>query len=73
MATKIYQAEGDYDPTNLDVEDAGQAKIYTVVDENDDALNGMFVKIQSWYDNGEHTEMNSLVGKRIRVTVEILD
>lgn len=72
-ATKIYETEMDYNPEYLDVEDSGCAKIYSVVDTDEEDLNGIFVKVQSWYDNGYHPEMDALVGKRIRVTVEILD
>lgn len=72
-ATKIYDVKVDYDSTCLDVEDSGCAQIYSVVDLNDCEGDGMFVKIQSWSDDGKHPEMDKLVGKRIRVTVEIID
>lgn len=75
MTTKsiIYTTEVNYDPTDLDVEDSGQAQIYSVVDLNDDEEDGMFIKIQSWSKSGKHPDMDRLKGKRIRVTVEVLD
>ena len=73
MFTKFYEAEVDFDPTLLDVEDGGQAQIYTVFEPDDSNGDGMFIRIQSWYDDGVHPDMDKLKGKRIRVTVEVLD
>lgn len=74
-ATKIYVAEVDYDAENLDVEDSGCAQIYTVdnLPPESDIDVGMFIKIQSWDLSHRHVEMQKLKGKRIRVTVEIID
>ena len=69
----IYTAEADYDPENLDVEDSGCAHIYSFYDPTDNEGDGVFIKIQSWSDDGKHPDMDRLKGKRIRVTVEVED
>lgn len=40
---------------------------------NSDEDNGMFVKIQSWDEDTEHTDMQKLIGKKVRITIEIID
>lgn len=50
--------------------DGGQAMIAEISAECHD---GMFVRLQSWDTSKRHLELNSLINKRIRVTVEILD
>ncbi len=72
-ATKIFEVEADYNSDYHDEEDGGRAQIYNVFDPNDDDDDGMFIRIQTWADSGKHPEMDKLVGKRIRVTVEIID
>lgn len=59
-------------------EDSGQALVCGVT-ADDDIEEGMFVRLQSWYDRmggdpaPEHPELTSLIGKRVRVTIEVLD
>ena len=48
-------------------EDGGAAKIATICD--DDAEDGVFVRIQSWYGNHEHPEAARLEGKRVKVII----
>ena len=50
------------------VEDSGLSKQTEVVD--DDTPNGLFVRLLSWDD---HTRFNQLIGKTVKVTIEILD
>lgn len=53
-------------------EDGGRALIV----ESDSDIPGddnMFVRLQSWDDLAKHTLMRSLIGKTVRVTVEVLD
>lgn len=71
--TKIFEVEADHDSEYLDVEDSGCAQIYNLFDPADGEDEGLFVKIQSWSDSGKHPDMDKLKGKRIRVTVEIID
>jgi hypothetical protein len=57
-------------------EDGGQALIVT---PDNGKERGMFLRLQSWEDSpaheqpGAHAEMMSLLGKRVRLTVEVLD
>ena len=66
---QVYRIETTVTEDEVDSEDAGMAKIFTPCSP-DDPDTGMFVRIQSW---GDHTDFNSLVGKRIEVQVNIID
>lgn len=55
-------------PMSVDVEDGGKAKIGTIYSEGD-----LFVRIQSWDEGCEHTEFAKLDGKKIRVTIEVVE
>jgi hypothetical protein len=66
----VHVAEGVGD---LDVEDGGQALIVHV-DAGDDVDEGWFVRVQSWSERKQHEPwVAALHGKRVRVTVEVLD
>lgn len=64
----------------VDVEDAGMAKIATLTPGEGDP-SAMFVRLQSWDDPSErgqdgdpvHPTFDELLGRRVRVTVELLD
>lgn len=64
---------------HVDVEDSGHAKIFeagtftTDSDVKPSEDGGMFVRIQSWSDESNHTDFDQFIGKRIRVTIETLD
>ena len=58
-------------------EDGGSAligELYPINDEDEES--GMFVRLQSWEDNpdlpGAHKQLQSLVGQRLRITIESL-
>ena len=58
------------------VEDGGQAMIdeaisFDTLNSNDD--NFMFVNIQSRDEDTEHTDMINLIGKKVRITIEVLE
>jgi hypothetical protein len=57
-------------------EDGGKALIATIYDEVPpppaDAQAGMFVRVQSWDETGQHVEARQIEGKRIRITIEEL-
>lgn len=65
----LYQVEdtGRADST----EDGGMAKIFEPDDTGD--ATGMFVRVQSWSDEANHEHFDQMLGKRVRITVEILD
>jgi hypothetical protein len=51
-------------------DDCGCAKIAEVYDKN----NKLFVRIQSWdEETKEHIEARELEGKRVRVTIEVIE
>lgn len=60
------------DPKLVETEDGGCAKNFHVEDEGDADWNGMYLKLQSWDETIEHTELNELVGKRIKITIEVV-
>lgn len=51
-------------------EDGGQAMI---IELGSGAESEMFVRLQSWDTLREHPQMQMLIGKRISVTVEVLE
>jgi hypothetical protein len=57
-------------PADVDTQDGGQAKIWQPQSEGGD---GLFVRVQSWSEKCDHRELDQLIGKTVRVTVEIVD
>ena len=53
-----------------DRDDGGRALIQQFDDAADD---GLFVRLQSWSEKKEHPAMEALIGKRVRITVEVVD
>jgi hypothetical protein len=69
---------------DVDTEDAGMAKIghiYSRAGVDDPNAGQLFVRIQSWSEPNEltpladptHPEFEQLVGKRVRVTIEVIE
>jgi len=86
--TKVLVLEGLVDPQFISIEDGGQAKITEVVSDADakviadiasgrqkegDEINPFFVRLHSWSTKQEHKTFDSLIGKRVRITVEIVE
>lgn len=69
----IYEAEGTVTEEELTVEDGGSALIYEggVIEKGEDDC--LFARIQSWDEYGGHPSMYGLVGKRVRITIEVED
>lgn len=59
-------------PDLIDTEDSGMAKIGSIYSPGEDE-DPIFVRVQSWDETKRHETFNRLVGKRVRVTVEVLD
>ena len=55
----------------VDVQDGGQAQIVEFFSFN--MGEGLFVRVNSWDPSREHADMALMMGKRVRVTVEILE
>lgn len=58
---------------DVSIEDSGQAIIVHVVGDDMDDTSPMFVKLQSWSDDGTHPELAGIVGKKVTITIEIED
>ena len=70
MAEKIV-IESDA-PVEYEVEDGGAALIAHI--ENEEADPHFFVRLHSWNDAGDdHPTARKFEGKRVRVTVEVID
>ena len=54
----------------VDVQDGGQAQIVEFFSSN--MVEGLFVRVHSWDPRREHPDMALMMGKRVRVTVEVL-
>lgn len=57
-------------------EDGGQAKIcqpFPIETGHSDLFNGMFITLQSWDEDTVHTDLNLLVGKNVKITIEVID
>ena len=76
MSAIKYVFEG---PAEIEVDDGGQALIVDLDGEHDrdniryNEDGGFFVRVQSWSSSKVHPEMDVLRGRRIRVTVEVID
>jgi hypothetical protein len=57
-------------------EDGGQAKIceaFPINTGNSDEENGMFVVLKSWDEDTDHADLQMLLGKKIKITIETID
>ena len=54
----------------VSIEDGGQARIMEFDSPGEE---GIFVRIQSWSASKEHGAMDQLMGRRVRVTIEVMD
>jgi hypothetical protein len=62
--------EQQIDAAEVDTEDGGRAKIVHFDGPPESML---FVRLQSWDDTGTHVEINALTGRRVRVTIQVLE
>lgn len=67
-------ADGDKSDSGKDysVEDGGHARIQTFHGAPSDDR-GVFVRLQSWCDQGTHEDWKKFAGKMIRITVEVVE
>jgi hypothetical protein len=64
MSTWVF--EQNVEPGDVKVEDSGHAKIVEIGNDRSD----LFLRLQSWADDGKHGEFDQIIGTRIRITVE---
>lgn len=62
----------EIDAAEVEYQDSRQAAIVEVNDGGPDDEEGVFVRVQSWSPSSEHPFIDSLVGRRVRVTIEVL-
>lgn len=63
----MYVFEDDIRKTDVSVEDSGAAKYFDVGSEE----SCLFARIHSWDESLSHIDFEKLIGKRVRVTIEI--
>lgn len=51
-------------------EDGGQAMIITIYSDGEEEI---FIRLQSWSETKTHTEASKLLGKRVRVVVDVIE
>lgn len=59
-----------YPEDNPQVEDSGAAKILELSDPESDPDRGLFVRLQSWDESGNHPEFDELLKSGVKITIE---
>ena len=57
-------------------EDGGQALIcenLPIVTGHSDEENGMFIVVKSWDEDTVHTDLNLFLGKKVKITIEVIE
>lgn len=74
MSRKIFEMTDEVTDESLKSEDGGMALIQESYNgEENMGDECLFVELKSWDDDKDHSLMKSLVGSRIRITVEVVD
>ena len=55
---------------SVSIEDGGQARIMEFDSPGNEAI---LVRVVSWSESKEHGAMDQLMGRRVRVTIEVMD
>jgi hypothetical protein len=58
---------------DLHYEDSGSAAIIEVTHQDQEEVRGIWVKVISWDEDHAHDKIKLAVGRRLRVTLEVLD
>ncbi len=72
---KVYVMSNTIEADDFKSEDSGEALIYEPYDYSEPVVGDgcLFIRLQSWDSACVHTLLNSMVGKKIRITVEVED
>jgi len=74
MARLVYETTDIITDDTLKSEDGGMALIHEDSNASEPVGDGhVFVRLQSWDDDSKHPLLRSLVGKTVRISVEVLD
>lgn len=68
-----FQTEGI---VSVNFEDGGMAMIsenFPINTFSSDDENGMFVVLKSWDEDTTHIDLRSIVGKKVKITIEVLE
>ena len=60
------------DAKYMDNEDGGQFHSFSV-NNNPDEENGIYVRLCSWDENGNHEEFNKFINRKVKITIETID
>ncbi len=83
--TQLYAVTGVVDPDHIDVNDGGQSMVTQLGDDDEQGGDDcFFIRLQSWDESVTqvplthaalegHRFFRSLIGKKVRVTVEVID
>lgn len=72
----VFSREIPLKKEDIESEDGGAAKcIYHLVENNTDSENGVRLDLISWRENDENHPpfIDALVGKKLKVTIEVID
>ena len=58
--------------SEMDIEDGGQYKGFHIEDDEEND-NGLYIKLGSWDENLAHEDLTKLIGKTVRITLEIIN
>lgn len=72
MEKKQYIIEQTLISSELEIEDGGCAKIFTAVQNETDDY-GIFVRICSWDESKQHSELEGFINRKVRITIETID
>lgn len=59
-------------PDDLTIEDGGMFRSFDI-EPDDEQENGIFFRFNSWDDTTEHTDFKKFEGKKIKLTIEIVE
>jgi hypothetical protein len=72
METKPLVVETTLVPEDMVSEDGGSHKSFRVMTDPD-GESGVVVELSSWDDDANHPQFDMYVGKKVRITVEIIN
>lgn len=70
---KVFEQTETIEPKSVHFEDGKRAMIVEYATDNS-VDSGFFIRLQSWdEDTKQHTFLQSLVGKKVKISIEIVD
>lgn len=72
MTTTVFEHSETVTPNNVDYQDGKQAMIVELGGDNTIDPN-FFMRLQSWDESKQHDFLKSLLGKQVKITIEIIE